>query len=210
MGPEIALASTIIGAGKAAGSTAVVAGLTASQIGAGLSAASGLVSGFMSFQQQRAAGRAAQIASQEQAAEIRLKAQAEQVQGAKERAEMERRLRRSLAQQRANFAAGGIETTSGTPMTIAAETTSEFQRNIDASKLRQGLAISSINQQAMSALRAGYNRRLAINNNAMTSLIGYTKAFGSQMSDLSQTIKGPSIDDGLSTSGGAGQTMKVL
>lgn len=205
MGPEIALASTIIGAGKAAGSTATVAGLTASQIGAGISAASGLVSGFMSFSQQRAAGKAAQIASQEQAAEIRLKAQAEQVQGAKERAEMERRLRRSLAQQRANFAAGGIETTSGTPMTIADETTSEFQRNIESSRLRQGLAVSSINQQAMSTLRAGYNRRLALNNNAMTSLIGSVKTFGNQMSDLSDTFKGPTIDG---SSGGSGSSQR--
>lgn len=194
MGPEVALASTLIGAGSTAGATAATAttaGITASQAFAGLSAISGLVSGGMSFLNQRAAGKAAQIASEQRAAELSLKAEAEKAQGARERAEMERRLRRTLAQQRANFAAGGIETTSGTPVKIAEETTSEFQRNIDSSNLRQGLAVSSINRQSMSTLRAGYNRRLAMNSGAMTSLIGTGLTFANQMGDLGGTIKGP-------------------
>lgn len=182
MGPEVALASTLISTATAsAGTAASTSGLLLSSLGT-------IGSAFMGYQQQRAAGKAAQIASEQQAAEIRLQQAAETAQNAEEQAALQRRLRRQIAMQRASFAAGGV-TQEGTPNVINEQTTSEFQRSMDAANLRSGLAVKSLNRQAMSVLRGGINQRKAYNSKATTSLISGLTTFGNQMQDYNSVTK---------------------
>lgn len=181
MGPEVALASTLISTATASAGTASTSGLLLSSLGT-------IGSAFMGYQQQKAAGKAAQIASEQQAAEIRLQQAAETAQNAEEQAVLQRRLRRQIAMQRASFAAGGV-TQEGTPNIINRETTSEFQRSMDAANLRSGLAVKSLNRQAMSVLRGGINQRKAYNSKATTSLISGLTTLGNQMQDYNSVAK---------------------
>lgn len=129
------------------------------------------VAGVGEFQAGRAAAKAEKIAAQERSAEFKLQAQQEKTQAATEASDRERRLQRALASQRAAFAGAGVDFSSGSPLVIQQQTAGEINREGRISELRSGLAVSNLNRQSASTLRAGETAASARRFGATVSLI---------------------------------------
>ena len=181
-------ASAVAGAATVAttiGSTAVTFG----QIASAVSAVSGLVSGIQAFGSANAAAEAEQQASEARARELRLQSQQESTQQALLEAERQRKLRRTLATQRA--AGAGVVEESGNILNIQQQTASQAQREGRLSELQSSLTIGQLNRQALSEQRAGQNALIAGKSKARTSLISTVSSFGSQVKDIKSTYKSP-------------------
>lgn len=109
------------------------------------------------------AGISQSRSAKEQASQFRLQAEAERTQAAVESEERQRELRRVLASQRAIFGGSGVSLSSGTPLTLAAESTAEAGRQERRagvfSQARAGLLSSQASQsrsQGKGALLGGF------------------------------------------------------
>lgn len=179
------------GASAVAGpSTVAFAGITFGQIATAASIFGTAMSGLSSFQNQRAAAQSERIASRERAAELRLQSEQEKTQNAIEDLERQRRLRRALASQRA--AGAGIVDESGNILNIQAQTQAEFEREGELANFKSGLAVTNLNRQAATTLRAGENAYIAGMGKARTSLIETASTVGTQGSDFRDTLRRPS------------------
>ena len=177
----IAAVGSLIGTfsgGIPLGATTILAGgvsvtpafLSFSAIGAGIGAIGTAISGIQGAQAQKAAGRADQAASEARARELRLKGARGSTQSAIEEADRQRRLRITLATQRARFAAGGIDPQTGTPLRIQEASISEILRQDRQAGLFSSLSISALNRQAGQEVRAGAAARQAGNVRARQTL----------------------------------------
>ena len=158
---------SIIAAGSVASSIGSTA-LTFGQIASAASLVGGAFSAFSSFQQGRAAADAQEQASRQRAAELRLQMQQESTQRALEDAERQRRLRRTIASQRA--AGAGFVEESGNLLNIQQQTASEAQRQQRLGEFKSDLTINQLNRQAMSEIRSGQNKAIATRSRAFTGL----------------------------------------
>lgn len=167
--------------------TAFISGTTLSSISTGVSLASQLFSGIQSFQQADAAAEAQEIASEQRAAEIRLQSQAESTRQAQLDLERQRRLRRTIASQRA--ATAGVVSETGSILNIQQQTASQIQREGRLSEFQTDLNINALTRQALSETRAGQNLAIGTRSRARTSLlsVGTDVARGTQ--GLLETIK---------------------
>jgi hypothetical protein len=161
--PLLATGSSAV-AGATIGSTAITFG----QIASAASLVSGAFSAFSSFKQGQAAADAQEQASQQRAAELRLQMQQESTQNALEDAERQRRLRRTIASQRA--AGAGFVEESGNLLNIQQQTASEAQRQQRLGQFQSDLTIGQLNRQALSEVRSGQNKAIATRNKAFTGL----------------------------------------
>lgn len=177
----VAAVGSLIGTfsgGIAIGTTTVLAGgvavtpafLSFSAIGAGIGAIGTVLSGIQGAQAQRAAGRTEQAASEARARELRLRGARERTQSAIEDADRQRRLRITLATQRARFAAGGIDPQTGTPVRIQEASISEILRQERQAGLFSSLSVSALNRQASQEIQAGQAARQAGNIRAKQTL----------------------------------------
>ena len=141
---------SVVGAAGPVLPTAISFGQIAAGFGA-LSAATAMFTGMSAadraYSQTLEASRANLEASRARFAESELGTQRERTQAALEDAERQRRLRRTLASQRAAFAGGGIDPFSGTPVTIAEQTAGEINRESRLAQLATEDAVSAINRQ---------------------------------------------------------------
>ena len=191
----MALAPLIASGASAVAATATVAttigstAVTFGQIASAVSAVSGLVSGIQAFGSANAAAEAEQQASESRARELRLQSQQESTQQALLEAERQRKLRRTLATQRA--AGAGVVEESGNILNIQQQTASQAQREGRLSELQSSLTIGQLNRQALSEQRAGQNALIAGKSKARTSLISTVSSFGSQVKDIKSTYKSP-------------------
>ena len=182
-------AATGAATGAAAGATqGVMANLTLGQIFTGISIAGATVASASSFAAGKAASKAEKIAAFERSEELKLKGQQERTQAALEASDRERRLRRSLAAQRAAFSGAGIDPNTGSPLTIQEQTIGNINRSQSRANLASGLAISNINRQALSELRAGRQSATSIRSKARTSLISDSIGIASDISDFRETL----------------------
>lgn len=166
------------------GSLVAGAGAGASTFGTALSIAGTAISGFARFKAQRNAGRAEQLAAEAKERELRLDAKKQETQSAIEEADRQRRLRVTLAEQRARFGGAGVDVSSGSPLRIAERTQSEIARQDRQAGLFSSLTVSSINRQGQEELRAGSAARSAANSRAFGSLIQTTSTVAGQIGDL--------------------------
>ena len=169
MGAVLAVGSLIGTLGPSIG-VSTIAGISVGTIGAVSGIVGTLVSGIGASRQQKAAGRAEQAASEARARELRLRGAREQTQAAIEEADRQRRLRITLATQRARFAAGGIDPQAGTPLRIQEASISEILRQDRQAGLFSSLSISALNRQAQEEVRAGQAARQAGNIRARQTL----------------------------------------
>ena len=176
---------SIIAAGSAASSLGASA-LTFGQIASAASLVGGAFSAFQSFQQGRAAADAQEQASRQRAAELRLQMQQDSTQRAIEDAERQRRLRRTIASQRA--AGAGFVEESGNLLNIQQQTASEAQRSERLGQFKSDLTIGQLNRQAMSELRSGQNQAMATRSRSMTSLTNSMINIGQGASRLYDTF----------------------
>lgn len=146
---------------------------TLGQIGSGL----GIAGQFLSMQQQSAqadvayqaqlaASRAELDAARTRASESSLAAQRERTQAAIEEAERQRRLRRTLAAQRAAFAGSGIDPYTGSPVAIQEQTAGQINRESRLAELTSADRISSINRQRLGHLGLGKSRAVSLLSSA--------------------------------------------
>ena len=151
--------------------------VTFGQIASAATLVSGAFSAFSAFQQGQAAADAQEQASRQRAAELRLQMQQESTQQALEDAERQRRLRRTIASQRA--AGAGFVEESGNLLNIQQQTASEAQRQQRLGEFKSDLTINQLNRQAMSEIRSGQNEAIATRSEAFTgfseSLINISK-----------------------------------
>lgn len=129
------------------------------------------VAGVAQFKVGLDAAKAEEIASRERAAELKLRAQQERTQKALGDVDRERLARRTLASQRAAFASGGVEFSTGTALRIQEETAGIINREERLSGLQSNLTVSNLNRQARSELQAGRFRAGARRFGAGISLI---------------------------------------
>lgn len=169
----------------AVGSLVAGAGAGAGTFGTVLSIVGTAVSGFQKFQAQKNAGRAERLAAEARERELRLKSKREETQASIEEANRQRRLRVTLAEQRARFGGAGIDPSSGSPLRIAEQTTSEIARQDRQAGLFSSLTVSSINRQASQEAQAGRAAQSAANSAAFGTLISTGTSVAGQISDLS-------------------------
>lgn len=167
----------------AAGSLVAGAG-TAGTFGTALSIVGTAVSGFQKFQAQKNAGRAERLAAEARERELRLKSKREETQASIEEANRQRRLRTTLAEQRARFGGAGIDASSGTPLRIAEQSISEIARQDRQAGLFSSLTVSSLNRQATQEANAGRAAQSAANSQAFGSLISTGVSVAGQVGDL--------------------------
>jgi len=140
-------------------------------ISAGLGIAGTALSGFQQSQAAEAEAEAQQIASRQRARNLEFQVEQEKTQSAIEEADRQRRLRRTLASQRAAFGAGGGDPFSGSPVKIQEDTTAISERDQRRSDLTSSLRINSLQQQASQELRAGQFKASAARRRGKTSLL---------------------------------------
>ena len=206
MATAIAAGSLLAAGGSAAAgaglisATAFTVGSTAvsfSALSAGLGLAgqafsifSGASAGADAFDASIAASRAALEEGRVRAAETDLEVQRERTQEAIEDAERQRKLRRTLAAQRAAFAGGSVDIFSGSPVTIQEATAGQINREERLAEFASQDRIGSLNRQATGQRAAGIGKAASLIGKANTSLIG------SQQNTLQQGIKlGKGIQD---------------
>jgi len=177
MATAVAVGSLVAGAGTAvagASATAFTIGSTAISFGsltAGLSVAGTALSGFQQSQAAESEAQAQTLASQQRARNLNLQIEQERTQEALEKADRERRLRRTLATQRAVFGAGGADPFSGSPVRIKEDTTAISERDQSRSDLVSDLRINTLGQQRSQSLRAGQFRASSARRRGSTSLL---------------------------------------
>ncbi|NRB40019.1 MAG: hypothetical protein HRU20_16380 [Pseudomonadales bacterium] len=164
-------ASAVAGAG-----TVVGAAITLEQVSAGfgifgqvLNFFSGQSQADAAYDAQIAASRAELEATRTRVAENNLSAQRERTQAAIEEAERQRRLRRTLAAQRAAFAGGSIDPFSGSAGVIQDATVGEINRESRLAEFASQDVISAINTQGLGIQAAGSGRAASLIGEANTS-----------------------------------------
>lgn len=125
---------------------------------------SGSGAGNAAYDAQIAASKAELEAGKTRFAESELQAQRERTQFAVEEADRQRKLRRTLAAQRASFAGGGVDPFSGSPVSIQEQTAGEINRESRLAELATLDRVTSINTQGLG--------ELAASKGAASSLIG--------------------------------------
>jgi len=160
----------IAGASSAGAFLGIQAG-TFTAISAGLGIAGTALSGFQQSQAAEAEAEAQQIASRQRARNLEFQVEQERTQSAIEEEDRQRRLRRTLASQRAAFGAGGADPFSGSPVRIQEDTEAISERDQERSDLTSNLRINSLEQQRSQELRAGQFRASSARRRGRTSLL---------------------------------------
>lgn len=178
--------SATAGVAAATGATTVL-GTSLATVASTASLVSGAFQGISSFMQAQDAADAQEMASQQRARELRLQAQQESTQSAINEAERQRRLRRTIASQRA--AGAGFVEESGNLLNIQQQTASQAQREGRFAELQSSLSINQLNRQALSEVRAGQNQAIATRSKAFTNLAGSLIDVSDQAFDIKDTLK---------------------
>lgn len=168
----------------AVGSLVAGTGAAGGTFGTVLSIVGTAFSGFQKFQAQKNAGRAERLAAEARERELRLKSKREETQASIEEANRQRQLRITLAEQRARFGGAGIDPSSGTPLRIAEQSTSEIARQDRQAGLFSALTVSSLNRQATQEANAGRFAQSSANTAAFGSLISTGQTVAGQIGDL--------------------------
>ena len=181
-------ASAVAGAG-----TVVGAAITLEQVSAGfgifgqvLNFFSGQSQADAAYDAQIAASRAELEATRTRVAENNLSAQRERTQAAIEEAERQRRLRRTLAAQRAAFAGGSIDPFSGSAGVIQDATVGEINRESRLAEFASQDVISAINTQGLGIQAAGSGRAASLIGEANTSRAESTQTGINQIGQIAQ------------------------
>lgn len=150
---------------------------------AGAIAGSGslLSSGFSAFGAlgQIVGGNQQAAVSKAQAAQYALSARQEELKG-REQADMIRRsLQASLASQNAIYAARGVSTRTGTPVTIGNVSRTEASRDIETAQFNAGMSAGAERLRATQAKIEGKSAKTAGYSAAATKLYGARDSFGS-------------------------------
>jgi len=190
MATAAAAGSLLASAGSAAAGAGAfggtVAGLSAGTFAAGLGAASTALAGLSRFQAQEQRADALEQASEQRADELEFQIQQEKTQSAVEEAQRQRKLRRTLAAQRAAFGAGGASETSGSPIAIQRDTQNISRRQQGRSDLQSDLEINQINQQIGQKRRSGQIRANAERRKGRTSLLSSASTVGNQINEINR------------------------
>jgi hypothetical protein len=149
------------------GSTAVTFG----NIATGASLLSTAFSGFQQFQASENQAEAAELASQQRARELNFQIEQERTQSAIEETSRQRRLRRVLAAQRAQFGAGAASEESGSFTRIQGDTENISRRQQGDADLVSGLRINQLQGQIGQERRAGQARASSFRSRGKTSLL---------------------------------------
>jgi len=198
MATAIAAGSLLAGAGGAIAGTTATAftiGSTAVSFGAlsaGLGIAGTALSGLQQSQAADAEAEAQELASQQRARNLNFQIEQEKTQSAIEEADRQRKLRRTLASQRAAFGAGGGDPFSGSPVKIQQDTRNISRRNQNRSDLTSSLKINSLGQQRSQELRAGSTRAASARRRGRTSLL----QTGAQVAGQFQSAKNAGFFNG--------------
>jgi hypothetical protein len=195
------------GASAAAGAGLIgatgIAGVSFGTISAGLGLAGSAFSMFSGASQadaaydaQMAASRAELEAGKARFAEGELSAQRENTQAAIEESERQRRLRRVLAAQRAQFAGGGADIGSGSLQRIQEDTIGEINRESNLAAAATQDRVSSINRQGLGILAASKGRASSLISKAnvgraesRANTINQLGDLKTGISDFSATLK---------------------
>lgn len=164
--------SAVAGAVGAVGTAATLGKVAAGigLVGQAFSMFQGADSGQAAYDAQIAASRAELDAAKVRAAETGLSAQRENTQAAIEEAERQRRLRRTLAAQRASFAGAGVDPDSGSPVAIQEATAGEINRESRLADLATQDTVSSLNRQSDGILAQGAGNAASLIGKANTDL----------------------------------------
>ena len=195
-------ASAAAGAGMIA--TAGIAGVSFGTIASGLSLAGTAFSMFEGMSQadaaydaQVAASRAQMEATRVEMQQADVDAQRVRTQAAVEDAERQRRLRRTLASQRARFAGGGVDLTTGTPVSIQETTAGEINREgrLAGNAINDTLTSLSIQKTGIQAAGLGKAQSMISSAEAGLSESRQTSlkqlgAMGGMATDFKSTLKG--------------------
>jgi len=198
MATAVAAGSLLAGAGGAiagTNATAFTIGSTAVSFGAlsaGLGIAGTALSGLQQSQAADAEAEAQELASQQRARNLDFQIEQEKTQLAIEEADRQRRLRRTLASQRAAFGAGGGDPFSGSPVKIQQDTRNISRRDQNRSDLKSSLKINSLGQQRSQELRAGSTRAASARRRGRTSLL----QTGAQVAGQFQSAKSAGFFNG--------------
>lgn len=197
MATALAVGSMLASGGSAiAGLTGVgagltIGGLTLSQVAGGLGIVSQVMSIFSggddanaAYDAQIAASRAELDAARTRAAQTDLEAQRAETQAALEDAERQRRLRRTLAAQRAAFAGGSVDPFSGSPVAIQDATAGEINREGRLADIATQDTVASLNAQRTGQLAQGAGRASSLIGQANTSLIASQQNQSQQLTQL--------------------------
>jgi len=206
---EAIVLGSLLSSGAAAASgagliaTTGIAGISFGTIASGLGLLGSAVSMFSSADQgaaaydaQIAASRAELEAGKTRFAESQLSEQREATQAAIEESERQRRLRRTLAAQRASFAGGGAAIDSGSLQRIQEGTIGEINRESNLAALASGDRISSIQRQGLGNLAGSKARASSLIGQAETGLaqsrantLSQAGSFATGAIDFSKTLK---------------------
>jgi len=198
MATAVAAGSLLAGAGGAIAGTTTTAftiGSTAVSFGAlsaGLGIAGTALSGLQQSQAADAEAEAQELASQQRARNLNFQIEQEKTQSAIEEADRQRKLRRTLASQRAAFGAGGGDPFSGSPVKIQQDTRNISRRDQNRSDLTSSLKINSLGQQRSQELRAGSTRAASARRRGRTSLL----QTGAQVAGQFQSAKNAGFFNG--------------
>jgi hypothetical protein len=173
IGSLLAKGGTAVAGASAAGGAAAAAG-TLGSIASALQVAStvgGVIGGIQQFTATRAAASAAKAQARQQAALTGLDIQRAETQQATDRAERERRLRRTLAAQRASFAGAGVDVFSGSPFSIQEQTVGEINREQRLADLEADTTIGQLKIQQQGELDAGISKANTLKRQANIGLL---------------------------------------
>jgi hypothetical protein len=164
--------------------------------GTALSMFSGASQADAAYDAQIAASRAELEAGKARFAEGELSAQRENTQAAIEESERQRRLRRVLAAQRAQFAGGGADIGSGSLQRIQEDTIGEINRESNLAAAATQDRVSSINRQGLGILAASKGRASSLINQAnvgraesRSNTINQLGGLATGISDFGATLK---------------------
>lgn len=185
------------GASAASGAGAIaatgIAGVSFGTIAAGLGlggkvfgAIGSASAGDTAYQAAVAASRAELESTKAKVQATELEAQKEKTQAAIEESERQRRLRRTAAAQRANFAGGSIDPFSGSPVAIEERTTSDINREQRLADTATSLTLRTIAAEATGVQAAGLGRSASLLGDAQTIQAKTKSTLNANVADIAQ------------------------
>lgn len=193
--------AAVAGSSLFTGATAAAVASTATTAATAFSVASGVASifagqdaGDASAAAQLSAARAQTDAARTQYAESQLSAQRERTQAAIEEAERQRRLRRTLASQRAAFAGGAADINSGSILAIQDDAANEINRESNLAAFASDQQVSAINRQGQAQLSSGLSESVSLISSASATkaktasdTLSQVGTVASQLSSIAKT-----------------------